>query len=179
MAYQEVHIGKDQAIDVDSLNKFSLNDQYLQDILIAAPRGIVAWTQVNGNINVAYSADVPQPVAGLELTFTAEEDRFYTFSITYSQGGRTGAIDLWAYFSVLLDGVAVNTYLSGFVDAARSSYDGKCMEFVPREKIAAGTHTVQFASMAAKFGTNYVINGSATSPIQFWVRDLGAWVEAS
>lgn len=172
--FSETYIGQDYPLDKDSLNRLSLNDDFLyQKICVESPRGIVLWKSKTSNTTLTPVGTAPTTISGFEFLWTPEANRVYKacFSFPYLTTASSPSGTGKYVIAIYLENESQNGYVSWYI----SENQTRAGFFL--EAIIDGPQSVE-QTISVKYETvsvlqNITLIGSSTAPTQFWVEDIG------
>jgi hypothetical protein len=172
--YEKAYIGDDYPLDVDSLNRLALNDDFLyQKICVESPRGIVLWKQKTTDTNLDSSVgQVPTVLDGFSFLWTPDGNRNFlaTFSFGYlttPAGSGNGRYVLAIY----LDGISQNGLVSWLIGPSQQRCGYRVEAFI--QNPSPSEHLIEVRYEMVNMGVDCNIQASATEPTQFFVEDIG------
>lgn len=174
--YERPYIGEDYPLDKDSLNRLAMNDDYLyQKICVESPRGIVLWKQKTSNLNLDSSTlglD-SSDISDFTFTWTPEDNRIYKACFSYGRIiSDASATDGRYILAIYLDGISQNGFVSWSIGGSQTRC-GFLVEAII-EKPSVVEHTISVRCSFSGMYKDLNIQGSSTSPIQFWIEDIGS-----
>ena len=176
--YKEVTIGDYSLITVEDLNQLVMNDQYCNEILTQAPKGILGYTiKTSATGLTAYSLT---NMATLETSFTCEHDRLISIHFSCPAMIATAATSLPG--SLLLrfyiDEENVGSFITEEFRDIVTYTGGLSLSFFSEQNLSAGVHAakVQYKIVGGS-GIGINLEGNAQYPTSVWVEDNGLYTE--